>query len=557
MKWEYRLRLWSGLVIAAFVVGHLTNHALGIISIDAMESMRNLMGAIWGNRVGTSALYGSLLVHFMLALWSVFKRRSLSMPAWEAAQTLLGLLIPILLMGHIIETKGATWLLERKLSYPYVINALWHFDGPFGIPLALKQTALVITVWLHLCLGLHYWLRFRPRYATFRPLLFALAVLLPCLSLIGFAKAGFTLAAVVRRMGGADALLAGASAPSAAELARFTALQAAALPVIVAAFCLVLLARALRNAWQRRQGINVYHSNGDVLSAPRGQTLLETIRTAGVAHASVCGGRGRCTTCRVRVGRGADKLLPPNGLEADALKRIGAAPNVRLACQTHLYEDVWITPLLTPSPTLLNRSVPGGVNGRERPVAIMFIDLRDSTALGEAKLPYDVVFILNQFFAEMSQALRATGGHYAQFNGDGLMALYGLQSDLHTGCKAAFRGAADIQARLDTLNEHLADELPAPLRVGIGLHAGDAIVGTMGPPDSPIYSAIGDSVNIASRLEPLSKEFSCTFVVSAETAQLASLDLADFQRESVVVRGRRNALDVIAISDPRDVNIDS
>src|SRR5690606_28568736 len=123
----------------------------------------------------------------------------------------------------------------------------------------------------------------------------------------------------------------------------------------------------------------------------------------------------------------------------------------------------------------------GGVNGREQKVVILFIDLRGSTRLGERRLPYDVLFILNQFFAEMAGALNATGGHYAQFNGDGLMALYGLAGDTRAGARQALAGGADMLRRLAVLNDVLRGELDEPLRIGVGIHCGDAIVGTMGP----------------------------------------------------------------------------
>ena len=170
-------------------------------------------------------------------------------------------------------------------------------------------------------------------------------------------------------------------------------------------------------------------------------------------------------------------------------------------------EDIDVTPLLPPkaSPEYVYR--PGGVSGREQSVAAMFIDLRGSTGMGEQRLPYDVVFILNQFFSEMSIALEATDGHYAQFSGDGLMALYGLDADLRTGCKDAIRGAIEMAKRMNDLNSRLSGELAAPLRIGIGIHCGEAIVGTMGPPKSPNFSAIGDNINIAARLEAKTKDF--------------------------------------------------
>jgi adenylate cyclase len=160
------------------------------------------------------------------------------------------------------------------------------------------------------------------------------------------------------------------------------------------------------------------------------------------------------------------------------------------------------------------------------------------------------VFILNQFFAEMSEALHETGGHYAQFSGDGLMALYGLESDVARGCRDAMHGAAAMVRRLALLNQRLAEELPEPLQIGIGIHCGEAIVGTMGPPSSPNLSAIGDNINIAARLEALCKTYQVTLVVSEETAQHAGVDLSAFDKHAAPVRGREEAVVVYAVPDP-------
>jgi adenylate cyclase len=287
-----------------------------------------------------------------------------------------------------------------------------------------------------------------------------------------------------------------------------------------------------------------------VLPGAAGSSLLEAIRESGIAHASVCGGRARCTTCRVRIASGLQHLPPPAALETEALARIGADPNVRLACQVRPRADVWVTPLVPAHANSAMARRPGGVGGRERQVVAMFVDLRGSTALGEARLPYDVVFILNQFFAEMAEALAATGGHYAQFAGDGLLALYGLETEIGPACRQALDGAALMQRHMDRLNTRLAPELAEPLRIGIGVHAGLAIVGNMGPPAAPIISAVGDPINAAARLESLSKHYGCTLVVSLDTLRLAGLPIPDAPVHRARVRGKTLHIDVLAVDDP-------
>jgi adenylate cyclase len=539
------LRLVTGLVVAAFVIGHFSNHALGVVSIEAMDRMRIALAAWWRSPVGTVLLYGSLLTHFALALVSIYRRSTLRMPWWEAAQLLLGLLIPPLLIAHIVGTRLTWMLLGHNIDYERIVGLLWSSDWSIG-----RQSILLLIVWGHFCAGIHFWLRLRAWYRDLQPLAFAIALLVPALALAGFASAGFYLWPSVQSVGGMQKYNVDLAAMTPGQREMMANWRSGIEWAFWIALAATLLARWLRT----RIGATyqVRHASGRVITAPVGRSILEAMRDEGVPHASVCGGRARCTTCRVRVSEGLEHLPPPQRMEQQALARIEAPPNVRLACQCRPLRDVAVTPLLPPNvrpaTVLESRS---GAQGRERPVVAMFVDLRDSTRLGEGRLPYDVVFIMNQFFAEMHASLRATGGYYAQFRGDGLLALYGLESPLRDACRAAVTGAADMQSRMERLNRSLAADLDAPLRIGIGIHAGVAIVGTMGPPQAPIYSAIGDMVNTAARLEGMTKAYGCVLVISAEALRQAGIEPGDAQLHQVRVRGKNERLAVYAIADPR------
>ncbi len=541
------LRLATGLIVAAFVVGHFSNHALGVVSIEAMDRMRTALALWWRSPVGTFLLYGSLLTHFFLALVSLYRRSTLRMPVWEAAQLLLGLAIPPLLIAHIVGTRLTRMLLDHHIDYERVVGLLWSSEASIT-----RQSILLLIVWAHVCIGLHYWLRLRAWYQSVQPLAFAVALLLPALALAGFASAGFYLWPSVESVGGMQKYnvdLAGMSDQQRAMMAGWRSGLEWAFWIALAATLLARWLRARIGATYR-----VRHASGRVLTAPVGRSILEAIRDAGLPHASVCGGRARCTTCRVRISEGLEGLPPPARKEAKALGRIEAPPNVRLACQCRPTRDVAVTPLLPPNAGPSSaRQPPSGAQGRERPIVAMFVDLRDSTRLGEGRLPYDVVFIMNQFFAEMHAALRATGGYYAQFRGDGLLALYGLESELPAACRAAIQGAAEMQTRIERLNESMGEELKAPMRIGIGIHAGVAIVGTMGPPEAPIYSAIGDMVNTAARFENMTKAFGCVLVASAEVLRQAGIEPGDAPEHQVRVRGKTERLAVYAIADPRKI----
>ena len=547
--WERRVRLWSGLIVAAFVIGHLLNHASSIVSIDLAEQTRRALAVFWHQWWAQALLYGSFIVHFIAVLAVLYRRRTLRMPAWEMTQMLLGGAMIPLLAAHVVATRGLYG--EFDLTPDYARTAFMLWSAP---DIVIKQTVLTLVVWLHVCFGVHFWLRLKPWYRNSVAFWYALAIVVPVLALVGFWRAGDQLHSLATRDGYVGQLFVGMpDLPIALAFVR-QGEQFIQLVALVALLS-VLTARAVRHARAKRlETVQLRMSSGREINTLPGRSVLESLRLADVPHASVCGGRGRCTTCRIRVGAGAEQLNKPSELERAALARIGAPPNVRLACQSRPTSDLSITPLLPANATAREANTPGGVSGTERVVTTMFLDLRGSTKLGEQKLPYDVLFILNQFFAEMAQALSESDGHYAQFAGDGLMALYGLKQTPADGARSAFKGASLMLSRLAKLNERLGEELDEPLRVGIGIHCGEAIVGTMGPPSSPNFSAIGDNINVAARLEAKTKEFNAAMVVSVAAVELAGIAHEGASHHTVDVRGRDGDLDVITVGDLNELN---
>jgi len=179
---------------------------------------------------------------------------------------------------------------------------------------------------------------------------------------------------------------------------------------------------------------------------------------------------------------------------------------------------------------------PGGLTGRERRVVAMFVDLRGSTRLAEEHDAYDVVLVLNELFVELTDAIERSRGHYAQFNGDGLLALFGLEQEFGIACRQALESARDMFRRVEELNKRFAEELGDALSIGIGIHGGEAIVGMMGPPASPIVSAVGVVVNTASGLESETKKAGCMLVYSQTVADAAGIYVGD----SGVYRGTKH-----------------
>jgi adenylate cyclase len=551
--WRARLRLISALIMLSFVICHLTAHWFLLVSVDQAKPVLTVLMYPWRTTIGTAILVAAFVVHYCNALWSVYIRRSLRLNRWELTQLTLGLCIPILLMVHVVGTRIAETTLGVTPSYDNVFIGQWLHRPWLGV---VQMTAL-LAVWIHACIGIHYWLRTKRWYPAWRPALFIYGLLLPTLALAGYVSGGNQ----VLREADDDADFASTAAqeahvtPQAAQAAD----QIARIGLAIS-FGLTLLpfaARSARELYFRRSKPPVLtHANGRSMPLLPGATVLETLRANGIAHASVCGGRARCTTCRVLVTKGLEQLPEPSGLEAKALARIGATSGMRLACQIRPTADIAILPLMPADAGAADGSIRGGLEGRERQITILFTDLRASTTLAEGKLPYDVLFILNQFFYEMTQALVTSNGHYSQFTGDGLMALYGLHSaDPKSGPAEAVRGAQQMLERLDQLNYRLRGDLREPLRIGIGIHFSEAIVGAMGPPRSQVITAIGDAVNTCARLESLTKEYGCAVVISRQAAEAAGLSLDGAELHEAPVKGRREPVQFYALKTLTDVQI--
>jgi adenylate cyclase len=266
-------------------------------------------------------------------------------------------------------------------------------------------------------------------------------------------------------------------------------------------------------------------------------------REAGIPHASVCGGRARCSTCRVRITQGSETLAPPDAAEARLLERLGHPPEVRLACQIRPRAPLAVIPLVSPPTALADARADTDPHlGREREVAVLFADLRGFTGLSETRLPYDVVYLLNQYFRAMGEAIEQHGGHVDKFVGDGIMALFGLDAEPATAARSALAAVAAMGERLERLNAAMAAELEAPLRMGIGLHMGPAIVGEIGHGAARQLTAVGDTVNVASRLEALAKAHEAELVTS--TTLLERAGRRSEAVATVAVRGRSGEVTV-------------
>ncbi len=542
----HRLRLSTGLILLAYVTTHLVNHALGNVSLRAMADGLIVQRWIWQGVIGTAALYGALIVHFLLGLRALYERRDYGWRLSEALQLVLGLLVPFLLMNHIFVTRIALTQFDILKGYPQELTSFWVKSPHLGV----QQVAVLIVAWAHACLGVYFWLRIKPVFTRIAPWLTAVAVLLPVLALLGFFEAGRQVLDLVHDPAWRAANLAAWQTGTAAQNAILLTERNAAILVVGGMIIATLLLRILRDLREARGGsIRVTYPQGRSVRVPIGFSVLQASLAARVPHASLCGGRARCSTCRIRVIAGSGRIPAPSAGERAVLERVGAGPLVRLACQLRPEGDIRVVPLLPPHYSfemMRRRSWPQ--SGEERFVVVLVADMRDSSRLAETRLPFDTVFVIDRFVNAVSTAVTEAGGRPNQFTGDGLLAVFGLNAPPAEACRQAVLAVALIGRSVAALNQVLAAEMGMPIRFGLGVHGSNAVVGEVGLADTRVFTTLGDAANGASRMERLCKDYGCEAVISDAVCEASGLALDALPRHEVALRGRAAAL-VIRIVD--------
>jgi class 3 adenylate cyclase/CHASE2 domain-containing sensor protein len=172
------------------------------------------------------------------------------------------------------------------------------------------------------------------------------------------------------------------------------------------------------------------------------------------------------------------------------------------------------------SPVVMHEILSGqlspGLGGERKYVCVLFADIRGFTTLSESLAPEAVITLLNRYFDRVVDQIHHQDGAVVCFMGDGIMAIFGAPKRLPNPCEAALAAAKGMQSEVVTLNETLVREGAAPIQIGVGLHAGDAVIGQVGSSGRHDYTAIGDVTNVASRLEGLTKDVGFQIVCSKD-----------------------------------------
>jgi len=509
------IRLASGLVLFGYVTSHLVNHTLGLISIDVAERGLALGVRVWQSVPGSALLYGAAATHLTLAFVAIYRRRTLRMPPADLLRILFGLGIPLLLIGHAVSTRLAYELYAYPPEYHRVVWMLWTSNGEG------RQLALLVPGWLHGCLGLHFAFCRHRLYQRLRFVLFAGALLLPILAGLGFLSMGKELAASPSFRARMEVIPAAAPAEGLA-LAR---LRDGALALYFSAIALVFATREIRALVERRRNLLVAITYPQqVVRVPRGWTVLEASRSHHIPHMSMCGGRARCSTCRVRVVSGEANCPAPEADEAHTLARIGATTSVRLACQLRPRGDIAVVPLLAAAPATL---LPGSVrNSVERDIVVMLVDWCGRAAFAKRHLQQDVLYFAQLFCETVVSTVRTEDGAHCEIGGDEVVVLFGLNEDFADACGTALEAAARIERALEAMDDRLAREFGDATQFTVIVHAGHAAVGDIGFQDAHRLMAVGAATDTANRLRARAIELGVKFIVSSSVTDGAATKIS-------------------------------
>lgn len=538
-SWATRVRIASGLVLFVYALFHFLNIGLGLISPQLMDQAQIWRKAVTRSPPGEILLYTALLSHAGLALFSLATRRTLRMPLAELLQLALGITIPVLLTAHIVFTRFANELYGVNDRFGYLIALIWD------TPSAIDQSILLLIVWVHGCIGLRFWLRNTQWWRRAVPVLVAFAVLIPGFALAGFLAEGRR---IDRVMGDAamrfDTLVTFYFTDSEPIFDLIT-LQQRIETIYWGLLALPVAVFLLRKILVRRRSVRIRYVDGPSVVSEKGMTLLEMSRANGVPHTSLCGGKGRCTTCRVVIEDGLEQLHPPNETESRSLKAVKAPPNTRLACQITPSAPMTVFRVFRPEG---RRNRTHASQGQERQLAILFLDMRGFTARTAGQLPYDVVFLLNRFFDAIVPAITEAGGGIDKYLGDGLLAVFEAR-DPAASAKAGLKAAEAVGRALERFNQALKAENEQPVRIGMSLHLGNLVLGEIGASGNAPRTIIGDTVNAASRLEGETKSMGVELLVSEPVLAAAGLAPQGAGFQGFTLRGVSGTLNALPVEN--------
>ncbi len=262
---------------------------------------------------------------------------------------------------------------------------------------------------------------------------------------------------------------------------------------------------------------------GREIEAQADETILQALLRHGILQAHICGGKGRCSTCRLLILAGLEYCSPRPPREQRLAERLHFTADIRLACQTYITGPVRLRRLIIDDEdlectdlTILTDQT--AIVGTEKGIFILFADIEGFTSFAEALLPYDIVHVLNRYFNRMGRVIRHHHGYINAYMGDGLMALFEAEDPAQGAARAVQAGLAMLSETV-RLQPYLQELFHRSFQIRIGLHYGKVVTGAFGPAETRRETVIGDAVNVASRIEAANKLAGTRFLISETVYQ--------------------------------------
>ncbi|MFC1665109.1 2Fe-2S iron-sulfur cluster-binding protein [Pseudomonadota bacterium] len=474
------IRIVTGLVIYVYVTTHLLNLSLGLVSLEQMESWRPVIMAPWQSMVGVVLLYGSLLTHMCLGFEALYHRRTLRMSSFDTIQLVLALLLPPLVVIHVLGSRVVSTMVDFQPTYSWILMIYWKWTPVAG----LRQVGVVLAAWIHGCMGLYYWMRLKSWWPRASLLLYPAAFIIPVLALLGFVEAGKEILILAKDPQWLASLRSSAASIDKETTAGLYQLEKVLLISYVVILSMVLSARWFRllriRAVESENSTKISYINGPTVTSIPGLSILEISRANALPHASVCGGRGRCATCRVRIKHGAEYLSPAQADELKLLEKVGAAVDVRLACQATVIAGSMTVHRLLPAPresqvvNLLDY-----VSGEEQQVIVMSIScLGIAEILDNSGLPSPSV--LDQYIGDCIDGIQAESGQLVSADASSVVASFHSETSLSNFAEAAYKIAGNAIESFNQIKKQLQQQVILDstnvIRLDITLHVGRAIL---------------------------------------------------------------------------------
>jgi adenylate cyclase len=260
------------------------------------------------------------------------------------------------------------------------------------------------------------------------------------------------------------------------------------------------------------------------INCPEHSTILEATLEANINHTHTCGGRAKCSTCRVSILKGIENCNSRNDAEQQIADKLNFPKDIRLACQTKIVGDISIRKMVSDKfdEDIIFEQFTNDSDialGSQQELTIVFTDIVNYTSFAEKFPPYDVVHVLNRYYRIMNTIITDNDGIISDVAGDGILAVFGIDKKCNNSVLDAIKAIEAMKEKLEIFNLYLKDNFNIQFGIRAGVHYGNVIIGPIDTGEMKKMAVIGDNVNYASRIEYANKEFGTKLLLSEEAYQ--------------------------------------